>query len=111
MMTVSSDRQLAAMDPGDVVDYAIDFRRLLPEGDLLTGATWTLPAQAVIDGLEVASSAIDETAAVVWLQVAGGSQGDEGWAGAGRSYGIACTATTAGGRALERTMQITVRER
>tara|TARA_Y100000310_G_scaffold324866_1_gene387325 strand:- start:14413 stop:14682 length:270 start_codon:yes stop_codon:yes gene_type:complete len=83
-------------DPDDVLDYSIDWEAAL-NGDVLTTSNWSISPS----GLTVDASSINGDKTIVWL-----SGGDEGV-----SYNVTNSITTAGGRSIDRTVSISVRQR
>ena len=81
-------------DPADVLDFTMDFAGALGADSIATVA-WTVPA-----GLTQGTTTNSTTAATVWLS--GGS--------ASTDYSITCRITTAGGRTIERTALLLVKD-
>lgn len=81
-------------DPADNLDFTIDFSASLG-ADTIASVAWTIPA-----GLTAGAQTNSTTAATVWLS--GGTVGSD--------YAVVCRATTAGGRVIERTAQLYVKE-
>lgn len=79
-------------DTNEVLDYTINWASFL-DIDIITALTWTVPA-GITDSGEVNST----KTTTIWL--AGGT--------VGTSYTITCRITTAGGRVVERSIQINV---
>lgn len=85
-------------DPADVLDYSIDWSAQLAlptEPDTIESVTWTVPS-----GLTKESQSHAEGIATAWLS--GGVSG--------REYLVACRIVTAGGRTLERSARLLVRD-
>lgn len=83
-------------DPGDELDYSLDFTALLePEGDDILAVTWTVPT-----GLSKTNETNTSLIATVWL--AGGA--------AGTSYTVTCSVLTVQGRTIERSAIMPLRE-
>ena len=78
--------------PGDTLDHRVNWAPML-EGDTITASTWTVPA-----GLTKTSDSSTTTTTTVWI--AGGQ--------AGQTYGPINTVTTAGGRVIARTIELSV---
>jgi hypothetical protein len=86
-------------DPSDVTDWAIDFAAelaLSTPADTIASAVWTVPA-----GLTAGVQQVNGSVASVFLS--GGT--------AGSDYVVACRITTAGGRTIERSARLFVRDR
>jgi hypothetical protein len=86
-------------DPSDVTDWAIDFAAelaLSSPADTIATAVWTVPA-----GLTAGAQQIIGSKASTFLS--GGA--------AGTDYVLTCRITTAGGRTIERSARLFVRER
>ncbi len=86
-------------DPADVTDWAIDFDAelaLSSPADSIATAVWTVPA-----GLTATAQQVIGSKASVFLQ--GGV--------AGTDYLLTCRITTTGGRTIERSARLFVRER
>ena len=85
-------------DPADVLDYALDFTDFLAQSDpddTISSVIWTVPA-----GLTAGVQTVLGALAIAWLS--GGT--------AGVNYAITCRMVTAGGRTIERNVQLYVRE-
>lgn len=85
-------------DPSDIRDYTFDWARVLATSDpddTIATSTWTIPV-----GLTKNSDEKTATTTVVWLR--GGV--------ARTNYTVTNTITTAGGRTLERSAILPVRE-
>lgn len=85
-------------DPADVLDYGLDWSdqlALVTPADTISSATWTVPA-----GLTAGAQFVIGAVATIWLS--GGT--------AGTDYTITCRIVTAGGRTLERSVKLLVRE-
>lgn len=87
----------SAKDPADVLDYAVDWAKVLAElgGDTIATTTWTVPA-GLIGGAEDASGEVRTKF------ISGGT--------AGTSYAVGCRITTAGGRTIDRTVLLDVKD-
>ena len=86
-------------DPSDIRDYSFDWTRVLATADpddTIATSTWTIPA-----GLTKDSEANTTTTTRVWVR--GGT--------AGENYTVTNRVTTAGGRTLERSALLPVRDR
>ena len=81
-------------DPADILDYQIDWSAALGADTIATSA-WTVPA-----GFTVTNQSNSTTTTTVWLS--GGTAGVQR---------ITNRITTAGGRTIERSVQMTVEER
>jgi hypothetical protein len=83
-------------DPADVLDYTVDWSDWL-DTDTITGTpTWT-----VTTGVTKASQSNTTTTTTAWLS--GGT--------AGSDYTVACKIVTTGGRTVERSFTVQVRDR
>lgn len=85
-----------AKDPADVKDYKVRCADWLA-GDTIATATWTMPAGLTKDSQQLSDT---NTSAVIWIS--GGT--------AGQDYSITLTIVTAGGRTLQVTIKIKVKE-
>lgn len=85
-------------DPDSTLDYGIDWGPWLePVSDTITASTWTAES-----GIEIVDDAeFTTTRTVVWLR--GGT--------AGETYTVTNQVTTAGGRIVDRSIKIKVREK
>lgn len=83
-------------DPDDVLDYSVDWTRWL-DGDTVATSTWLASVPA---GLTPSND--DEADGVTVVFLAGGTDGVD--------YKVANRITTAGGRTVEVTIQIRVRD-
>lgn len=81
-------------DPSDVLDYSMDWSAVLG-ADTIATSTWTVP-----DGLTVGITSHNDTTSTIWLS--GGT--------ANTGYTIANLITTAGGRTIEQSVRLIVRE-
>ena len=84
-------------DPDSVLDYQIDWSDWLASGESIATSTWTLSAT----GITQDSKAKTQTTATIWLS--GGS--------AASDYDATNRVTTSGGRTVDRTIRVRVRER
>lgn len=82
-------------DPEAVLDYTLDWTKLMVVGDTIIGVTFTPDAGLINLSQNFASMRV-----TVWLQ--GGT--------AGTVYNVACHITTSAGRQLVRTFQISVKD-
>lgn len=76
----------------ELLDYSLDWRRELVEGDTIASSVWTVPA-----GLNNASDTHSETETTIWLS--GGTPGEAV---------VVNRVVTAGGRTIERAVNITI---
>lgn len=82
-------------DPGDRIDYTINFTDWL-NGDTITGTpSWTVPS-----GLTLYAQSNTTTAATVWLS--GGTNNEE--------YVVVCQITTTGGRIKQQGFIVKVKD-
>jgi hypothetical protein len=88
-----SFKQIWRKDPSDVLDYEIDWAMAL-DTDTIQTSVWTVPA-----GFTINSQSHTATTATVWLS--GGNVGVQK---------ITNKITTAGGRTIERSVQMNVEE-
>lgn len=85
-------------DPADVLDYGLDWSdqlALVSPADTISSVTWTVPA-----GLTAGPQFLLGSVATAWLS--GGT--------AGTDYTIICRIVTTGGRTLERSVKLQVKE-
>ena len=88
-------------DPADVLDYGLDWSdqlALVSPADTISSATWTVPA-----GLTAGAQFVVGGVATTWLS--GGTAGE-----AGADYTLTCRIVTSGGRTLERSVKLLVKE-
>ena len=84
-------------DPNSVLDYVLDWNtHWLATGDTISASTWTVPA-----GITKDSDTNSATTTTIW--VSGGT--------AGTDYDLLNRVVTTGGRTVDRTLRIQVRER
>lgn len=83
-----------AKDPDEVLDYAIDWKNRLT-GDTIATSSWGVP-----DGITQGSNTIAGTKTIIWLS--------SGVIGA--SYAIRNRITTTGGRTMDQTVSLDIRE-
>lgn len=81
-------------DPDEIIDYALDWRPRLVNGDTIQSASWILP-----DGITVTDPSYDADHHFLWL--AGGTLG--------QTYSFVSRVVTAEGRTMDQTVKITVR--
>lgn len=82
-------------DPNEILDYAIDWSARLGV-DTVASSTWTVPT-----GLNQQSASFTDTMTVIWLT-----------AGAdGAHYEILNRITTAGGRTMDQTVRLRIKEK
>ena len=85
-------------DPADVLDYGLEWSEqlaLTSPADTISSATWTVPA-----GLTAGAQSVVSGVATSFLS--GGT--------AGTDYTVTCRIVTAGGRTLERSVKLLVKE-
>lgn len=82
-------------DPGEVLDYAVDWSAHLADGDTIVSSSWV-----VATGLTVGTDSETTTRTTIWLS--GGTAGTE--------YRVTNTVTTAQGRTFERSFTVTVQD-
>ena len=88
-------------DPAEVLDYGLDWsdQLALPEpDDTISSATWIVPA-----GLVAGAQSVVGRVATIWLS--GGTAG-----ASGTDYTLTCRIVTTGGRTLERSVKLLVKE-
>lgn len=83
-------------DPNETLDYQIDWSERLDEGDTISLSAWTADV-----GLTASNPSATDTTTTIWLS--GGT--------AGERYNVHNRVTTVGGRIMDQTMEIEVRER
>ncbi len=96
--------QYLLQDPGERLDYAIDYRGELDQGspsDVVTDSSWSITPDAGSPGPELTDAAIGDT--LVTVKVARLAQG--------RVYRLTNRATTQQGLTLERTVTIRCQNR
>lgn len=85
-------------DPAEVLDYGLDWSdqlALTDPIDTISSATWAVPA-----GLTAGAQFVIDGVATIWLS--GGT--------AGADYTLTCRIVTSGGRTLERSVKLLVKE-
>ena len=80
---------------GDTLDHVVSWAPIL-EGDTITASSWIIPA-----GLTQTDESFAPTTTTIWL----------GGGVAGQTYGLKNTITTAGGRVIQRTIELKVEDR
>jgi hypothetical protein len=88
-------------DPAEVLDYGLDWSdqlALTDPNDTISSATWTVPA-----GLIAGAQFVIDGVATIWLS--GGTAGANG-----TDYTLTCRIVTSGGRTLERSVKLMVKE-
>jgi hypothetical protein len=109
---VASDLLLDPMDPGDLVDYSYDFAGAIADAadaTLVVNAVTLADADAAA-GLSVNQHSVSGTTVQVWLEISSGNRADAGWSGDGRLCPVKLNVTTGGGRTIERTMRVRVKQ-
>lgn len=81
-------------DPGETLDYAVDWSRWLPGGDAIHQSQWIIPQ-------DLTPVAQVNTATVATLWISGGVEGSR--------YTLTNIITTTGGRIAERSVTIRIR--
>ena len=102
------------LDPSDTKDYRFDWTALLDaQGDVIDTQATELPADAVALGLEKGGEAIsgDSKSVTVFFTVNAAFSADPAYSGAGQTFGVVQRLTTTGGRTIERTFNLVVRQR
>lgn len=82
-------------DPNDVLDYRVDWSSRL-EGDTISTSTWIVPS-----GITQDSAVSDDSTSTIWLS--GGT--------AGETYSLTNRVVTDGGRTMDQSVRIKVKER
>jgi hypothetical protein len=96
------------LDPVELQPFTVDFvKELEATGAAITAAVWTLPAAAVLGGLEAAAATSNRTEATVWFQVNATHQADAGYTN-GADYPIALKVTDSIGRIYRRIITLKV---
>jgi hypothetical protein len=95
----------AKFDPDEVKDYVVNWSAIL-DGDVINGSTWEIPSEAV--GLTKDSDTYNDTTTTIWLSVT--SPDTNRATLAGNTYGLLNTITTIGGRTLQRTIKLGIKE-
>lgn len=91
----------AEKDPNDVEDRYLDWTERLSEaGDTVASAAWTITPTGDADDLDIDSQSETTALTTVWL-----SKGR-----AGVTYLLTCRMTTAGGRVIDQTVKLKVKE-
>jgi hypothetical protein len=88
-------------DPAEVLDYGLDWSdhlALKDPNDTISSSTWTVPA-----GLIAGAQFVIDGVATIWLS--GGTAGANG-----ADYTLTCRIVTSGGRTLERSVKLMVKE-
>lgn len=83
-----------AKDPGEDLDYRLNWASVLPSGDTIVSSTWTVPT-----GLTGHSQAFSTTTTTIWLS--GGT--------VNVNYTLTNVVTTAAGRTFERDVILKVK--
>lgn len=83
-------------DPDEVLDYVIDWSARLA-GDTITGSTWIVP----VEGITKDSDTNSPTTTTIWLS--GGS--------VGQAYTFTNRVTTLGGRTMDQSARIKIKEK
>jgi hypothetical protein len=106
-----------SMDPYDVVDYSIDCKAILDEGENVAGYTITPYAEAALLGLSTGTgnyaTSISGSIITVWLQIAANKQEDAAFDGNGASLPLSLSITTSSTppRKKQRTLVVRVQQR
>lgn len=87
-------------DPNEVLDYAIDWTARLPGGDTLTNSTWSIVESNPV--LTIDNQSMDPAGlTVVWL----------GSGAVGVTYHLLNRVTTLGGRTMDQTVKLKIKEK
>lgn len=84
-------------DPNDVIDYDLDWSGDIDDGDAIATSTWTVPSGTLV----IDSNSFTDTATKVWV-----SAGT-----ADTSYLLTNRVTTTGGRTMDWTVKLRVKQR
>jgi hypothetical protein len=87
-------------DPDSVLDYTMDWATWLPTGDTISSSSWTIIPAGMTTSTGTPPTNTTTTATIM---VESGT--------AGIDYNLINQISTAGGRTVDRTIQINVRER
>ena len=101
------------LDPSDFKDYVAEWGNLLSDmSDSIVSVIVTVPSEAALVGLEVdtVERPVTHNAndVAIWFKVAPASQGDLAFEGNGVRFAIPVRITTAGGRIIEKSWNLTV---
>lgn len=96
-----SNQRLAPKDPADVVDYGVDWSRVIGTDDAIASSSWTLPT-AIPDTTPLTTTANTFTVDHTYIWVAGGQ--------ALLSYALTNTIMTVLGRTFQRTITFYVKD-
>lgn len=91
-------------DPEAILDYTLDWSKMLVSGDSIVNAVFTPDSGMSVLTSNITASTVNNStdqAATAWLL--GGI--------AGQTYNVTCHITTEGGRQDDRTFQIVVKEK
>ena len=113
MAAVTDDMQLAPMDPGDDVPYQVDFAGVIADASdtSISAHDITLPLSGTVKGLTLGTHTAAGTVVEFWLSIDPGSPYDATWwDGNGQLFPIIISVTTSGGKTLERTVRIRVKQ-
>lgn len=106
----------APFDPTDHKDYYAEWGNTLGD-DTIISATVALTAEAIIAGLKIDTTdyppaVVDDGKTVeVWFEVEAADREDLVFDGEGTTLGVIFTILTAGGRRLQQTWALTVKQR
>lgn len=101
----------APLDPHEIKDYTHSFvAELTATSDSISTSLFTLPSDAIAAGLTVHSQSLAATGGLIFLKVAAINQADAIWDNNGTQFRIRHTITTTGGRTLERSIMLTVKQ-
>ena len=107
-------RSMEPLDPYDVLDYGLDLRPSLINGEIVTSASWGLEDEAVLEGMQIFTQQIvSGNQLIVWLNIAPALRSAARWAGEGRTYEVFCTFQTNSfpSRVRRRSIRINVKRR
>ncbi len=93
-----------AKDPDDVLDYQLNWAERVASligGDTINGSTWSIITAATTPPLAIDTDSFTNTTTRVWFS--GGK--------AGTTYSLRNIVTTLGGRTIDQTVRVKVKER
>lgn len=101
----------AALDPHELKEFEHSFQpELTASADAMLTQQFALPSDAIAAGLEIMSQSATTYGGIVWLRVNPASQNSSMFDGEGTVFRVRHMITTAAGRTLERSVNLTVKQ-
>lgn len=114
-MAVPSDAQgwADALDPQEYKEYVFSWSSVNTAngGATIVSATVEMYSEAVAAGIQIVQTSVGDNTHEIWVNVTTSNQTDAAFDGSGTAYGFLFTMYDSGGRTLQRSATLTVRQR